>query len=121
MLSLEQGRHLYKSAHAKIDPVALIIRKAASRTHFTDAEWLALEPPPAASKAERLRHRVVRDFDLDQERLTLLGGEISLPMSRDAYWPEFERIALEQLLFGLREDLDLDRLFELEDEREEPS
>jgi ATP-dependent Clp protease ATP-binding subunit ClpC len=101
LISLEAGLHRIAISPRPDDPAAhLVVTLLARKVAFSAAEWTvpAFIPPPLPSLNEVKPGLLVRDYDGQEELLTLFARRGAVPLAHADYWPRFDTIALEHLL-----------------------
>jgi hypothetical protein len=104
-LGLEAGTHLFANFMGRGGDATLHIDIIADRSALTAVEWTppALDPPNAQVAENLSKQALVRRVDATIERIMIHALQASAEVSYEDYWPKFEEIALQQLLFYERQ------------------
>ncbi|RLB54982.1 MAG: hypothetical protein DRJ42_07545 [Deltaproteobacteria bacterium] len=100
LLALECGIHRWVvSATDRTKTAHLSVVLASMRSDVTDRDHASklFRPVDLPSRAQLLRTPAMRDHDLPGGRLTILDGDVTLPLPDD-YWASFEDTATEHLV-----------------------
>jgi ATP-dependent Clp protease ATP-binding subunit ClpC len=110
LLALEAGLHRWRPERPDEEPVHMLCLRIAMRAELTREELARPElKPPLAGPAAALRAApAVREHDPAEGQLLLLERKRRLDLAPEDYWPRFEQVALEHLLF-FEESPELDR------------
>jgi ribosomal protein L7/L12 len=104
-LGLEAGTHLFANFVGRGGDATLHVESIAERSALTAVEWTppALDPPNPQVAENLSKQALVRRVDATIERVMIHALQASAEVAYEAYWPQFEDIALQQLLFYERQ------------------